>query len=107
MDTSILDTIDISSIITCLIFDNLFFNDAFALSLKPSNFTSGSIPSADWMVVPSMFPDDIPVGPSKRTQSFSVFLLQLKRKVFEAALYNCLYKMRFTCTSTSWKKYVN
>lgn len=41
------------------------------------------------MVFPLMFNADIPVGPNKRTQIFSGSL-QLKRRVFEIALYTVL-----------------
>ena len=53
--------------------------------VKPSNFVPGVIPRPEWMAVLLMFPDDIPVGPSKES-------LQWESNVFDMALYITLTK---------------
>ena len=70
----LLETIEISSIINNSSSDNLFLKAALDFSFKPSNFFLGFISKSEWIMVPPIFPANIPVGPSKRTRGFSGWL---------------------------------
>ena len=91
-----LETIDISLIVRSFTSDNWFLKDTFNLSLKWSNFTSGLIDRAEWIIVPPIFTGGVPVGPSKRTVGFLVLCNWRARflKHYILFFYQCIHFLK-------------